>query len=125
MKCISQASNGTPCDANAINGDKHCYFHSPKVSEEARRSAQSRGGRANEIRIKNPLPAIQISKVGDVVKLLEETVNLVRAGELDVKVANCIGVLSGHLLKALEVDTIANRVEIIERAILERRTRIS
>jgi len=125
MKCVFKKPDGTPCDANAINGDEYCYFHSSKIEESDRKEAQSRGGKGNLIKIQNPLPPIQIKKANDVVHLLEETVNLVRSGELDVRIANCIGVLSGQMLKALEVDTITNRVEIIERAILERRTSIT
>ena len=56
--------------------------------------------------------------------LLEDTVNRVRSGELDVKIGNCLGVLSGQVIKALEIVSVSNRVEIIERAILERTTRI-
>lgn len=125
MKCLSQKNDGSPCDANALSGDEHCYFHTTRVEESDRKDAQSRGGKGNLVKIENPLPPIGIKKVNDVVLLLEETINLVRSGQLDVKTANCIGALSGQLLKALEVDSVANRVEIIERAILERHTRIS
>lgn len=125
MKCTFQKPDDEACGSNAMNGQSYCFFHNPDISEAERKAAQSKGGKGNAIAITNPLPAVQISKAGDVVKLLEETINLVRAGEIDVKVGNCVGVLSGHLLKALEVESIATRVEVIERAILERRTRIS
>lgn len=125
MNCITQKSDGSLCEAKTLTDDLYCFFHSPNVSEEERKSAQSRGGKGNTMKTTSPLPARKIDKAKDVVALLEETVNLVRAGELDVKVANCIGVLSGQVLKALEMSTIATRVEIIERAILERRINIS
>ncbi len=123
MKCIGQTADGKPCDANAMKGHKYCYFHSPKVPDVDRKDGQSRGGKANLAKVDSPLPALPLKGSQDVVALLEETINLVRAGEMDVKVANCIGVLSGQLIKAIEVSSIANRVEVIERAILERRTR--
>jgi len=125
MKCVAKKQEGLSCEANAMLDDEFCYFHSQKISDSDRLSAQSRGGKANLVKVEHPLQPITIKKVGDVVVLLEETINLVRSGSLDIKAANCIGVLSGHILKALEVDTVASRVEIIERAILERRTRIS
>ncbi len=123
MQCAFSKNDGTRCNAKAMGQDKHCFFHSADAQAE-RREAQSQGGKANVAIVKDPLPPIMIKGVDDVVLLLGETINQVRAGELDVRVANCIGVLSGHLIKALEVSTVANRVEIIERAILEKRTRI-
>ena len=96
-------------------------MHSPNVSQEEKREAQARGGKANKIVIKNTLPAIQVSKPDDVVSLLVETINQVRAGEMDIKVANCIGVLSGHLIKSLELAKYADKIETVERILFERR----
>jgi hypothetical protein len=57
----------------------------------------------------------------DTISLLADTIGRVRAGEMDIKVANCIGVLSGHLLKAFEVARLNDKVELIERVVLEKR----
>jgi len=122
MKCTYKTSD-KQCDARALKNGPYCFFHASGSENEAQRlEAQSRGGKANLVKAQTPLPPMAIGTPQEVVKLLEETINSVRGGELDVRVANCIGVLSGHLLKAMEVSTIATRVEIIERAILERRT---
>ena len=123
MECSFKSKKGKGCSAKPISGSEQCFFHSPE-HEKQRLEAQSRGGKANAIMVKEPLPPVVISETQDVVKLLEDTINRVRAGKLDVKIGNCIGVLSGHLIKALELTNVANRVEIIERAILERRTSI-
>ena len=40
---------------------------------------------------------------------------------MDVKTANCIGFLCGHLIKAIEVSDLAIRLEMVERVILERK----
>ena len=125
MQCNFIKADGKACSAKALGQSEQCYFHSTEVSDSERKEAQSRGGKANAIKIQEPLPAVTIKEVQDVVKLLESTINDVRAGKLDVKIGNCIGVLSGQLLKALEMANIANRVEIIERAILEKRTKYS
>jgi hypothetical protein len=50
-----------------------------------------------------------LKSTGEVCELLEETINLVRRGSLDVRAANSIGVLAGIHLKAL-----AQRVEARE-----------
>lgn len=109
-----------------MKGKQHCFFHHSEFENVKKcQEARSRGGQANAIVVKEPLPSIELKDASDVVRLLGDTINRVRAGELDVKIGNCIGVLSGQLIKAIEVSSIANRIEIIERAILERRTTVS
>lgn len=123
MKCTSKNDNGKPCNAHAMKGEELCFFHHSKEGNRQKlKEAQSRGGKAKTIVVKEPLSPMELKETQDVILLLEDTINRVRSGELDVKIGNCIGVLSGQLIKAIEVSSIANRVEIIERAILERRT---
>jgi hypothetical protein len=55
------------------------------------------------------LPPRPLKSTEEVCELLEETINLVRRGSLDVRAANSIGVLAGIHLKAL-----AQRVEARE-----------
>jgi hypothetical protein len=126
MKCKYISEKGKKCSANAMNESEYCFFHDPDGEyKKQRKDAQSKGGKANLVTVKTPLPPITISEAKDVVGLLEDTINKVRAGELDVKVGNCIGVLSGQLIKALELANVTSRVEAIERVILEKKTTIS
>lgn len=122
MKCNHTKSNGDHCNAHSMENSVYCFFHCPNITEEEKKAVQSRGGKGYALRNTSPLPPVSISEPKDVVSLLEQTINQVRAGEMDVKVGNCIGVLSGHLIKAMEITSLKNRFEIIERAILERRT---
>lgn len=86
-----------------MKSSSFCYFHNPEIGKEEKRKVRSRGGKANTTIIDRPLPPAKIKSFEDVVSLLEATVNLVRSGEINVRTANCIGYLSGHLSKALEV----------------------
>jgi hypothetical protein len=124
MKCEYKRDDGGECRAHAVKGSKLCFFHNPSNDDE-RKLAQVTGGKGNRISVKFPLEPMKLKSAQDVVELLEDTVNRVRSGEIDVKIGNCIGVLSGQIIKAIEVVTVSNRVEIIERAILERTTRIN
>jgi hypothetical protein len=101
-------------------GASYCYQHNPAVSAEEKRAAQVRGGLTHRPALAAPLPAIPIAAPGDVITLLGDTINRVRTGELDPRIANCLGVLAGHLLKAFEIADTATRIEKIERVILER-----
>ena len=75
-------------------------------------------------RILVELQPIEIGSSKDIVLLLTETVNLVRTGRMDIKVANCIGNLSNTLLKAFDQAILGQRLETVERLILERRSTI-
>jgi hypothetical protein len=124
MQCTHLKPDGKQCRGYAIGGSSLCYLHDPKVSKEEKREAQSKGGQGNALTVQDALPVLEVNTSDDVVSLLADTIGRVRAGELDIKTANCIGVLSGHLLKALELSKVEGKVERVERAIFERKTTI-
>ena len=122
MKCKDTKANGENCEANALKGSEFCYFHNPDISDEEKREAQTRGGANRALTIANPLPALQIKEPKDTITLLTDTINRVRAGELDIRVANSLGFLADKLLRAFEITMLTEKVEVIERVILERKT---
>lgn len=119
QKCQHSKEGGERCEAWAMTDSEFCFRHNPETKEE-RALASARGGMTPK-KNGHPLPPIEIGKPQDVVLLLADTINKVRAGEMDTRVANCLGVLSGHLIKAMEVSELEGRVETIERVILERK----
>jgi len=123
MQCKFTKPDGEQCNANAMRDADYCYLHNPDIPEAEKREAMSKGGQSKAITIAEPLQAVKIEDSQDVASLLAETINLVRAGKLDVKTANSIGFLSDKLIKAIETANLQGKVEFIERAILEKRTR--
>lgn len=109
------------CQANAMTGSNYCYLHNPDISDEEKRLAQVKGGEARTLTLKEALPLLPLDTPNDAVLLIADTIKRVRAGELDIKTANCIGFLSDKLLKAFEVARLNDKVEYIERVILEKR----
>lgn len=122
MKCNYIKKDGSQCEANAINNSELCFFHDPNVSAEEKREARVNGGKANKIILKQPLPVLTINKIGDVANLLIDTINRVRSGEIDIRLANCLWVLAWQLTKTLEMSQISDRVEVVEQKILEKKT---
>ncbi|HUU11390.1 MAG TPA: hypothetical protein VM431_12765 [Phycisphaerae bacterium] len=55
-----------------------------------------------------------LSSMADVIALLGLTINQVRRGELDPKVANAVGYLAATLLRALEQGDIEKRLAELE-----------
>lgn len=123
MLCKANTVAGDPCQARPMQGSDYCYLHDPAVSEDEKRDARSRGGKENQITVISPQPPLKLKSARDAVVLLEETINGVRSGELDVKVANCLGFLTDKLLKAYEVAELSDKVEIMERFLEKRKTR--
>ncbi len=104
-----------------MQGDEYCYLHNPSVSDEEKHDARSRGGKENQITVISPQPPLKLTSAKDAIVLLEETINGVRAGKLDVKIANCLGFLTDKLLKAYEVAELSDKVEIMERFLEKRK----
>ena len=121
MQCQFIKLNNDQCEANPMKDSEFCFTHNPET-KEAKRLAAIKGGKSPKKNY-DPLTPVEISDNKSVVNLLATTINEVRQGEIDLRVANCIGYLAGHLIKALEVSEIESRIETIERVILERKTR--
>lgn len=121
MKCSFIKPDGSQCNANPISDSEFCFFHDPN-SNEKKKEAQISGGKANKVILKEALPILIINESKDIISLLIDTINRVRSGEIDIRLANCLGVLSGQLIKAFEMCQISDRVEIVEQKILEKKT---
>ena len=121
MNCKYIKDDGKQCGAYAMAGAEYCYLHNPAISDEEKKLTQTRGGEARALMVDEPLPSMSLDTPQDAVLLLADTINRVRAGTLDPRIANTIGYLAGHLIKALEVAQLKDKVEIIDRLVLEKR----
>ena len=104
-----------------MKNSEFCFTHNPDT-RELREAAVSLGGKTPKKNL-NPLPPVEINSSKDVIRLLVTTINEVRSGVIDLRVANCVGYLSGHLIKAFEVGDITEKIELINSLIIERRIR--
>ena len=119
--CAATKRNGTACRAAALPGSRHCFFHDP-AKTAARRDAQSRGGSANKMpTLPADAPDVKVEDSADVVKLLSETINQVRRGEIDPRVANAVGYLSNIVLAATSQGELENRLAELESLFKSRR----
>lgn len=112
-KCQFILNTGKKCNAFHLKGKKYCFSHDPD-NREAKHIAVTKGGLVKDIVIHKKLKDVQVIKSEDVVKLLITTINEVRCGDLDPRIANTIGYLAGHLLKAFEIADLTMRVEKLE-----------
>jgi hypothetical protein len=117
-RCEASTKAGRPCHAPVVERGL-CFFHAfPARAVDLGR----RGGRNNKKRIEHhDLRERSLKTLGDVASLLEETINQVRFGQIDLRASNAIGFLAGTLLKALEKSRIEERLGHLE-AILGHKT---
>lgn len=114
MQCKFIKPDGTQCNANAMSGLDYCYTHNPDISDEEKREARKKGGSNRAVVLKAPLPVIPIKKIPDVALLIVDTIDRVRAGEMDTRIANCLFIGSDKLMRALEVSELEKRFEELE-----------
>ncbi len=115
MRCEYIKIDKKQCSANAMKNSKFCFTHNPDMKEQ-KRAAVIKGGKMSK---KNHsfLPSVTLNQSKDVVDLLATTINEIRGGLVEVKIANCIGYLSGHLIKAFEIVDLEERVSKIEQTL--------
>lgn len=116
-RCKSKTRNGKQCKSRPQIGIDLCFFHNPANSEK-RQAASSKGGKRGKMSILPPqTPNHVIRSARDVVNLLSESVGQVRRGEIDPRIANAVGYLSGIILKAREQSDLEERLNNLESAL--------
>jgi hypothetical protein len=116
MRCQARRRDGSPCKADAHPGKRFCCFHNPALAAE-RAEGRRRGGvvrTRTAVTLPADAPDLPLRTAGDIVRALGLTFNHVRTGRLDARVGNCLGVLAGVLLRAVEVGELEERIAALE-----------
>ena len=112
--CSATKRDESKCNAAAIPGSEFCFFHDPSKAEK-RREAQAQGGRQNRTKtLESTVPDVKVEDCGDAIALISETINQVRKGQIDPRVANSVGFLANILIKAVEQNKLETRIEQLE-----------
>ena len=112
QRCAHVHPSGKPCGGYAVRGSAFCFAHAPEQADQ-RDAARRKGGQAGKTAV---LPAsdLAVRSLGDVVGLVETTINDVRCGRVDVRVANAIGVLAGVAIRAIQHGELERRLDALE-----------
>ncbi len=112
--CSASKTDGSKCTVVALPDSDCCVFHDPSRADQ-RREAQSLGGRGNRMRIlAEDTPDIKIECSADITGLLCQTINQVRKGEVDPKIANSVGYLASIAMAAVERNELEKRIKKLE-----------
>lgn len=116
MTCQFIKENGETCKARTISGSGFCFFHNPESKQNHLVAVRTGGLNSKKNDVIMPKRAIRKSQ--DVISVIEETLNLLRAGEIHPNYSNSIFIGCNTLLKALEQTDIYNRLKDLEQRIL-------
>jgi|SRR5579863_1886556 hypothetical protein len=115
-KCTFRKQDGSRCGANAQAVNGLCVFHDPAHATDGHRARQAGG--VNRSRRAAALPADtpehSLRDTRDVSALLGDSINRLRRGELEPRIANAIGYLASVLLRALEQGPMEERLAHLE-----------
>src|SRR5450755_4606528 len=103
-KCEFRKKNGERCGADSQTGKSLCVFHDPTKAAEGRRARRAGGVARSNPAVVLPFdtPDELLGDSNQVSILLADSINRLRRGQLDPRVANAMGYLASVLLKALE-----------------------
>lgn len=96
----------------------YCYLHNPDISEEEKQLTRVKGGENNIVMVGEVIPPRSIRTSADIVELMEDIINRVGRGELDIRVANTMGYLAGVSQKSIRDTEIEDRLKRIEEALI-------
>jgi hypothetical protein len=119
-RCRALKRDGSQCQAAALPTSENCFFHDPNKAAE-RQDAQASGGRKNRIKtLGAETPDAKIHDCRDALALISDTINQVRKGQIDPRVANSIGYLATIAIRSFERSDFETRVEKLEQLIKSR-----
>ena len=121
--CRATRKDGERCRAEAQSGRDYCFFHDPAKGEE-RHDSKVAGGKAGKLAtlatvkpwrgVAGEVDVLKAVAPVELVDLLCNTIDDVRTGAIDPKVANAVGYLAGVIVKIQEQEALVERLSAIE-----------
>lgn len=120
--CQAEKTDGTPCNAPAVEGGQFCFQHSPEHADKAT-EARKKGSRiaAERARAKNsdkvdkePLKTFRLRNLDDIRRLLASTINDFRSRRMSADEARCTAYVANILISAIKDSDIETRLKKLE-----------
>ena len=115
-KCEFRKKSGERCGADVQTGKSICVFHDPARASDGQRARRAGGITRSRAASVLPLdtPDHPLGDTNQVSVLLADSINRLRRGQLDPRIANAMGYLASVLLKALESGKMEERLAHLE-----------
>jgi len=116
MTCDFVKEDGTRCKNPTREGSALCWWHDPKKVTE-RLEAAAAGGRARGPKTLPPeTPYVELRSGADLARLIELTVNQIRRGEIDYRIAFAMAPYVS-VQRAILSDVAEERLTALEQAL--------
>jgi hypothetical protein len=113
--CKANKLDGSKCRTAALPQSEFCLFHDPSRAKQCK-EGRSRGGRGNRLKTLNSqVPDLRIENSFDIIEISSQTINQVRKGELDPRIANAVGYHLLIVMRAIEQSEVQTRIARLER----------
>lgn len=120
-KCQARKKNGDRCSADAQSGKTVCVFHDPARASDGHRARRAGGlSRTRSAVLAADTPDHPLGTTTEIARLLGDSINQIRRGALDPRVANAMGYLASVLLKALQQGPVEERLAYLEAILVKR-----
>ena len=109
-QCQHIKTDSTRCASFAMSGSDFCYRHNPDISEDEKLNASSKGGNNNHPSLSlgeggwegEVLPPMPMENFQDIVDVMADSINQVRAGKISQKTGSTIAYMSFIMLMAMD-----------------------
>ena len=120
-KCQARKKNGERCGADAQSGKTICVFHDPVKETDGKRARRAGGLTRSRVSavLSSDTPDHPLGTTTEIARLLGDSINQIRRGELDPRVANAMGYLASVLLKALQQGPVEERLAYLEAILMK------
>ena len=112
MKCITKQ-----CKANALKNSRQCFFHSDKITDEEKKQARIKGGKARQIRVNTEFDIYKLRSINDVLTINERLINDVLQNKISIQILTGIAYNLNLQLKLIEMESIEKRISELENTI--------
>ena len=116
-KCLGFKKAGACCRARRGEHSKFCFFHDPKQAKQRERAQRAGGLKNRPFALPSTIPDAPLRDTRDILRLVADTINQVRRGEIDPKIANSVGYLATIFIKALDRGEFEARLKALESAV--------
>jgi hypothetical protein len=116
--CQARTKAGKSCGMPPVRGERFCFTHHPDYAEESRK-AREIGAHTYLRKVQPDAEPLAMGSATEVLESLSRISTGVLRGEVDVKIANCLGVLMNTALRAID-HRLEDRVGELEAAVADR-----
>ena len=106
QRCTATTKSGTRCPSYARKGQQLCTMHGPNAKEYQSAGGITSGRKLSGMAVMPDAPTVTVDTPKQVRELLGATINHLRRGQLDPKIASGVGYLCSVVLQSFKAPAV-------------------